>query len=136
MSKIEGGCLCGKVRYQASGEASMVVVCHCTHCRRQSGSAFSMNIGVPTAALQVDGEALRRYQDTGDSGLPVYRHFCGECGSPIYSLIEVMPDMAFVKAGTLDDPSWVEPGVQVYCDSRLTWSRLPDGLASFPKAPG
>jgi len=123
MSKHEGGCLCGAVRFSFDVTPAMVAACHCTDCRRQSGSAYSMNVGVPTAALNLSGKP-KVFEHPGGSGQTVHRHFCGDCGSPIASEIDVMPGMSFVKAGTLDDPSWVKPGVEVWCDSKLAWSTL------------
>jgi hypothetical protein len=59
-----------------------------------------------------------------DSGAEVARQFCSNCGSPIASLPDAMPDAAIIKAGTLDDRSWLEPQVQVWCDSAQPWVPL------------
>jgi hypothetical protein len=131
--KIAGGCLCGRVRYASDASPAMIAACHCTHCQKQSGSAFSMNVGVPAAALKVEGDSLATYHDTGSSGLPVLRHFCRDCGSPIYSEVKAIPGLVFVKAGTLDDASWVQPAVQIWGASKQPWSQLP---ASLPEMPG
>ena len=71
MSKIRGACLCGSVRYASDAEPAAVVVCHCVTCQKNTGSAFSLNIGVPTDAVKIDGTTLVRYEDhTGASGKP------------------------------------------------------------------
>ena len=80
--KIEGGCLCGKVRYSADTEPAFVGVCHCKNCQKQAGTAFSVIMGIPAAALSVEGE-LKTYEDRGDSGQAVLRRFCPNSGSPI-----------------------------------------------------
>src|SRR5271169_4888789 len=66
---LEGGCLCGAVRYRSDAEPVMQVVCHCETCRKNSGSAFSMNVAVPQDRLRIE------------SGKAFYRFFCGDCGS-------------------------------------------------------
>ena len=102
---IEGGCNCGAVRYTIDGPVLAVAACHCTRCRRQSGSIYSVNLLVAPAAMTITG-ALKTYEDTDtSSGLPVQREFCGSCGSPIRSIIGANPDMVAIKAGTLDDPA-------------------------------
>lgn len=74
MSKLAGGCLCGQVRYDCSGEPLMTAVCHCPDCQKQTGTAFSVVVGVPAAALGLHGE-VTIYSTTGDSGARVHRHF-------------------------------------------------------------
>jgi hypothetical protein len=84
MPAIEGGCLCGAVRYRSDAEPVMQVVCHCETCRKNSGSAFSMNVAVPQDRLRIESGSPRRYEDhTGASGKAFYRFFCGDCGSHI-----------------------------------------------------
>lgn len=135
MTQIAGGCLCGAVTYTCSAPAVMTAVCHCTHCQRQSGSAFSVNIGVPKGALEFTKGQTKTYQDTGSSGQPVYRHFCGDCGSPIFSAVAAIPALDFLKAGTLSDSSWVQPTVSVWCDSAQAWAPHAEGIARFAQNP-
>ena len=85
MSKIQGGCLCGAVRYTCAAEPLMTAICQCTHCQRQSGGAFSVNVGIPRGSLQFTAGNPVTYEDKGESGLPVHRRFCAACGSPIVS---------------------------------------------------
>ena len=118
----EGGCLCGAVRYSISGEPLVTAVCHCTHCQKQGGSAFSVVAVVTDAQYSQSGET-RVYADRGDSGKGVERHFCGNCGSPIVSLVEAMPGLTMVKAGTLDDPRGLNPTQEVWCGS--AWDAVP-----------
>lgn len=120
MTDREGGCLCGAVRYVLKADPLMTAVCHCTHCQRQSGGVFSTNLAIPDAAYVQTGET-KVFTDKGDSGKAVWRHFCGNCGSPILSKVEVMPGLALVKAGTLDDMSGLKPGIEVYTDHAAAW---------------
>ena len=135
MPQIAGGCLCGKVRYSASGDPAFVGVCHCTDCQRFTGSAFAAVVGVPKGALTVQGE-LAAYSKAGDTGKSIYRRFCPRCGSSVLDEADALPDIVMVGVGTLDDASWVKPGMQIYCDSAQPWVHLGGNIQSFPKMPG
>ena len=113
MQEIKGGCLCGSVRYEGDGQPMLTAACHCPHCQKQSGSAFSVNLMVALAAFRVSGETLGDLQRRGRSGMPVKRHFCASCGSPIYTEMGAMPGVVAVKAGTLDDRPGPAPGQHV-----------------------
>ena len=70
--KIEGGCLCGKVRYSADAEPTFVAVCHCKNCQKGTGTAFSVVVALPTVALTVRGHAANIHRPRGQrqSDLP------------------------------------------------------------------
>lgn len=133
--KIEGSCLCGKLRYHADAEPLVVALCNCTHCQKQSGTAFSVNVGVPKGSLTFTQGKTSVFADTGSSGLPVYRHFCGTCGSPMFTDVVARPTVDWVKAGTLNDTSWVQPTLSLWCDSAQSWLTQPDGVTRFPQGP-
>jgi hypothetical protein len=135
MPKIEGGCLCGAVRYECDAEPALTAICHCKHCQKQAGTAFSTLVGVPRGSLKLSGKPLKTYHDTGESGQPVLREFCEECGSAVISDVSVMPDLLFIKAGTLDDTSWLSPQVQIWTDHKLAWADIAGETASFPGNP-
>ncbi len=134
MRQITGGCLCGKIRYSATAEPALVAVCHCQNCQKQTGTAFSVVVGVPKSAVSIEGQ-LKTFHDRGDSGQPVDRNFCPECGSPIFSELAVMPELRFIKAGTLDDTTWLDPKLHVYCDSAEKWVHIPEGSQKFGRGP-
>ncbi|MEM7569127.1 MAG: GFA family protein [Pseudomonadota bacterium] len=131
---LTGGCLCGQARYTVEAEPLMCGICHCKNCQRQAGSAFSILIGVPKAAVVLEG-TLKTYVDTADSGKPVYRQFCPDCGSPLFSDVPDAPEMRFIKAGTLDDVSNLEPQVHFWCDSAQPWVQIDPNLPQTPKNP-
>jgi hypothetical protein len=135
MREMTGGCLCGKVRYSATAEPGFVALCHCKSCQKQGGTAFSVVVGVPRGALAIEGET-RTYQHLGDSGQQVERHFCPACGSPISSELAVMPSLTFIKAGTLDDTSWLDPQTEVYCDEAQPWLPVRESSQRYAKMPG
>lgn len=132
MTKIKGGCLCGAVRYESDTEPAMVAVCHCTTCQKNSGSAFSLNLGMPEGSVAISGDTLATYEDhAGASGKPFYRRFCSHCGSHLISYGEAYPGILFIKAGTLDDPSWVKPGAHIWCDEKQPWVKIEEGAIQF-----
>jgi hypothetical protein len=137
MSKITGGCLCGAVRYVSDAEPALVAVCHCSTCQKNTGSAFSLNIGLPSSSVSVTGKSLATYEDhTGASGKPFFRAFCSRCGSPIYGRGEAYSGITFIKAGTLDDPSWVKPGIHMWCADKQPWVAIEEDAAQVPGSPG
>ena len=137
MPKITGGCLCGSVRYASDAEPALVAACHCPTCQKNTGSAFSLNLAIPTDSVTITGESLATYEDrTGASGNPFFRTFCSRCGSPISGSGAAYSGLTFIKAGTLDDPSWVKPGVHMWCSSKQPWVVIEDGVAQIPANPG
>jgi len=132
MPNRSGGCLCGAVRYALKSEPRAIAICHCTHCRRLSGSAFSLNVVIPEADYEQSGETMV-YVDSGDSGQPVHRHFCGRCGAPIYAVTALSPGKVVVKAGTLDDPEGLQPKAEIYTDHAMTWLPPVTGTKRFAR---
>ena len=130
---FDGGCNCGAVRYRIDGAPIAVAACHCTRCRRQSGSAFSVNLIVKAGAMQMMGE-VRVFSDREtESGAPVQREFCGDCGSPIRSRPTGQSKTIAVKAGTADDPGGFAPTLHIWTSSALPWVTIPSDLPSFPR---
>ena len=121
--KRQGGCLCGQVRYEISGDPLAVIICHCVNCQKQSGSTFSFNLIGQSDQISLQGN-VSTYEDTNDSGDPVNRNFCGNCGSPIYSEILTQGNLIALKIGTLDDTRDLEPQSQVWCISKQNWLSL------------
>jgi hypothetical protein len=132
---ITGGCLCGGVRYRATGPVLTTAICHCQHCQRASGSAFSVIVGVRAATFELEGE-LATFETVGsDSGERRERRFCPACGSPVLSVLAEAPDLIALKAGTLDDPTWLSPTVEVWRKSAQPWTqrrRMRPGLRRGP----
>jgi len=122
----EGGCLCGKVRYRIAWPPLAQATCHCRNCQKQAGSALSVIAVVPRSELELNG-GLRTFVDRGDSGQPVYRRFCPDCGSPV---LTDMPKagaqgIIFIKAGTLDEVSDLKPATHYWTDSAQGWAPFP-----------
>ena len=135
MTATSGGCLCGKVRYSYEGSPVLTGICHCRNCQKQAGTALSVIVGIPKPAFTLTGN-LKSFNDVGDSGQAVHRNFCPECGSPVTTNVAVMPDLVFLKAGTLDDTSTLAPSMEIFCGSAQAWlPRLPN-TQTFDRGPG
>ncbi|MDH3282176.1 MAG: GFA family protein [Gammaproteobacteria bacterium] len=130
-----GGCACGKVRYKCTAEPQFAAHCHCRDCQKSSGAQMATLAAVPKGAFTIDGET-KSYTTTGDSGKSIHRHFCPDCGARLFTLAMVMPDLYFVTAGSMDDASWLEPGMHIYLDSSQPWARVPSDAVTYGKAPG
>jgi hypothetical protein len=132
---FQGGCRCGAIRYECSADPFMAAHCHCRDCQYASGTAFSTVVIVPAAGVQVTKGELQAYRVEAESGNSVTREFCPTCGSPVFSKLDSNPAIQVIKAGTLDDPSWVQPAMNIWTDSAQPWAPLEEGLPRIPKNP-
>jgi hypothetical protein len=132
--QINGGCLCGQVRYSANAEPMFTGMCHCKTCQKESGSAFNIVIALPVSAVSIQGSP-KVYTRTGDSGQPVAHRFCPNCGSTITSEPAAMAGASIIRAGTLDDPSWLQPAMEIYCDAAQPWVHGAGQRQRFPGMP-
>lgn len=130
-SYATGGCLCGAVRYDCAEAPLMMGTCHCRDCQRNSGSAFATLMVFRKDTVRIAGDGVGRYSDTGGSGQQVERCFCTKCGSPVLANYEVTPQFTVVFAGTLDDPSLVEPEWNIYTAGKQPWVELPPHMKSY-----
>ena len=136
MGKLDGRCLCGSITYRSDADPVAQAICHCRTCQRQTGTSFSLAIVVPADQVVVQGDTLRRTTTIGEEhGGETERWFCGECGSPLYSVSPALPGFVVLKAGTLDDPSWLEPQLEVWGESAQPWVREVEGRPRLPRGP-
>ncbi|MEL7536224.1 MAG: GFA family protein [Pseudomonadota bacterium] len=132
-NSFEGGCHCGAVRYTCEAKPQMAFYCHCVDCQRMSGSAFTVELMVNRASFSCSGE-LTAYAFEGESG-PVTRFHCATCGSSIYLEAESDQTHLFVKAGSLDDPSWVRPAMHIFTKAHQPWLQINDDLPRYSALP-
>jgi len=127
-----GGCLCGAVRYEVTGELEPIQLCHCGQCRKAQGGPFGANIPVATAAFQlVQGEAaLREYRASPGKR----RVFCATCGGPIFSQRDEAPEALRLRAGTLDTTAGLTIGCHIQVASKADWWEIDDDLPRYPHA--
>jgi hypothetical protein len=134
MPTLTGHCLCGNVSYVVDAEPLVTAICHCNSCQRQTGSTYSLVVAVPRDSVTLSGDTLATFDTvTEATGTPSHRRFCSNCGSPLVTLADAAPDMAFIKAGTLDDSTELTPAIEVHCASAFDYA-MSDGAerARFP----
>lgn len=132
---MTGQCLCGEVSYKVEGDLQMTGVCHCKNCQRQAGSAYSVLFAVGDDQIVISGD-LKTYEDRADSGNIVHRHFCPSCGSPIKSSLPTQPGVTFIKAGTLDDTSVLDPSIHFWTGSKQDWVDVDPAIPQIEGNPG
>jgi hypothetical protein len=131
-----GGCLCGKVRHEITEAPRVTYTCHCLDCQRLTSSAFSMAVVVSDAAFHIIGNEARPLQSIADSGRIKVRWVCAECSCWVYSRSKWDNGVTRVRAGTLDDTSWLRPTKHFWTRSKQPWVTLPDGDEVFDIQPG
>ena len=128
--------MCKAVRYEASAEPVAVMDCHCRDCQYASGGSHTTAVVLPAAAFKITHGEPKRFTSKGDSGNPVTRAFCGQCGSPLFSEPPAARGIVVVKAGSMDDPSWLTPGGALYVASAQPWAHIDRTKMVFEKLPG
>jgi hypothetical protein len=124
---LVGGCMCGALRYEVSAPPLMIYNCHCTNCQKISGSAFNTSVIVAEAALRFAAGKPARVEWISDKGTTRYGLFCGACGSRIVNGGKPSTGVFSLRAGTLDDTSWVQPVGDTYTRSAQPWIRFVEG---------
>mgnify|MGYP001067819900 CR=1 FL=1 len=129
-----GGCLCGAVRYEISGNVRTFLHCHCLRCRKSSGTGHASNLIIkPDSVNWVSGEEMLSSFKVPDAER--FRTvFCSACGSP---LPRIAPDlsMAVIPAGSLDDEPEASPVGRIFWDSKASWSCDNSELSHWPEYP-
>lgn len=127
---IRGSCLCGGVRFEIDRAAGPFELCHCTRCRKVSGSAFMAGLGVATADYRLvsGGELIRRYEAPIRNAPPAYSvSFCTRCGSPVPDPPDDAPWFE-VPAGLLDDDPSLRPDRHIFVERKSHWFDISDSL--------
>jgi hypothetical protein len=120
--KVDGGCHCGRITYEAEIDPEKVLICHCTDCQSLSGSAFRTVVRVPENAFKLLSGEPKRYVKQADSGNKLVMAFCGDCGSPIYGAhTGDHPPFYGIRVGTLRQRDQLPPKLQIWCRSELDW---------------
>lgn len=121
-------CYCGEVRLQFSAQPKSVIHCHCSQCRRLSGSAFTTWVSLPKAALSPSGhEFVSQFTATSN----VSRHFCSICGSHVYTLDSRAPEIVGIPAGAIEGELPVMPKAHYFVHHKAAWHVIGDSLRQF-----
>ena len=132
--KRQGGCPCGSLRYELTGEPLFVHACHCTLCQAQSGSAFGLTMFVEEFNVRmIQGRPVSR-ETVADSGNVRTSYFCASCGATMWGKTPMRPGLVGLRPGSLDDTSWVKPRAHIWIKSKQPWLQLPKDVPAFEKA--
>ncbi len=127
-----GSCLCGTIKYEVRGEIGASVYCHCSRCRKASGSVVAFN--APAAGNDfavVAGEGFLKSFDMPE----VQRFFCSNCGSQLFSRRTSAPDIVRLRLGTLDVLPATGPQAHIFVDSKVDWFEIHDDAPQFAQMP-
>ena len=121
--KIDGGCHCGHITYEAEADPESVGICHCTDCQTFSGSAFRIGIPVQEADFKLLSGAPKTYVKTAESGGKRAQVFCPECGTHIYSTsVDPGPGRVFrIRVPTTRQRNELPPKRQGWTRSAQHW---------------
>ena len=128
--ELEGGCLCGFVRYRLSVRPIDAGFCHCKLCQRSSGAPVLAWLTMPFTGFQyLEGEAA-----VFESSARYQREFCPRCGTQIAFRSIQRPATIDVTLCSLDEPERIAPQYHVWCQSKVSWLHLQDGLPHYEDA--
>ena len=127
---LEGGCLCGAVRYRLTAAPVATLYCHCRMCQRADGAPAIAWLAVPFAAFKLTEGTPTAYRSSDHA----FRHFCGRCGAPLLCHEADNPKYMDVSIASLDTPKAVPPSSHIWTDSRVPWFDTADDLPRYPTA--
>lgn len=130
---VEGSCLCGSVKYRATGEAKRFSHCHCQRCRKATGTGHATNLFISpqTSITWLQGEALLVKYKVPEAEI-FYNCFCQKCGGPMPRVFSHV-DVVAIPAGSLDTPLPISPQHRIFVDSGADWACSDDlpGYAEY-----
>jgi hypothetical protein len=133
--RYTGGCLCGALRYEAEGEATVMGHCYCADCRKASGAGFIPFLSFTSAAVRFSG-GTRQFACRAASGRDAVRNSCPVCGGLVFGGTVGADDSFTIYAGSLDDPSLFRPRIAIFTRGRPEWAMIPPGLKVYEGLPG
>ena len=131
-----GGCLCGAVRYRATGLPVRSGICHCTYCQRRTGSAFAVFVHFQQKDVRLlEGTLSTHTHFSDESGRAITTEFCPVCATTVFLKPAVFPDVCSVSGGTFDDPGWLQIGRHIWARSAQKWMLIPPEVEAMNTAP-
>jgi hypothetical protein len=130
---LQGGCLCGAVRYEVSAPILSAGYCHCTHCQKRTGTSSSANVRVPQDGFKLlsGRDELRAFQPP--EGVP--KLFCSVCGGALFSGDPFSDEEVAIRLGSFDEDPGVRPQYRQFVDSAAPWEPVPeDGLPRYRRS--
>ena len=131
---IEGGCYCGELRYESSGESQASIQCHCRECQYITGGNPNVLMIMPLDGFKfIKGQPQKFKRDDIENA--VTRLFCKNCGTAIGTQSPMRPDSIILKVGTFDDPSIFEPKIAIFTLDKQKFHHISENVKSFEKRP-
>jgi len=131
---LKGSCLCGAVRYEVAGEPKRFYHCHCTRCRKATGTGHASNMFMQPAALKwLSGEEQIRSFKVPEAKR-FTNSFCATCGGRVPRQVKDS-DIVVIPAGSLDDEAPMQPQARIFAESRAAWSCADDVVPVHPELP-
>lgn len=131
MNTLTGGCLCGAIRYELAAKVESIVACFCSDCRHASGTAASINARVPASAFRLVTGNTKVFRKPADSGRMLERHFCADCGSPIFTQHADSHEQVILKIGSLDQQEGMKLAANIWMRSRPSWATVDPTVPAF-----
>ena len=130
---VDGQCHCGRVTFEADIDPQAVSICHCTDCQALTGSPFRVTLLCSGNQIRTTGQAPKIYAKAGDNGRVRYQHFCGDCGSPLFTSGEgEQTDNWGIRWGSIRQRALLKPARQIWCRSAVPWLGEVAGLPGRP----
>jgi len=123
----EGGCSCGKVRYEIHDDPLIVHCCHCSYCQRQTGTAFALNALFEADKVKVKQGSIEEISTPSPSGKGQTIARCPDCKTAVWSNYDmggIKKRIRFIRVGTLDNPEKMPPDVHIFTASKQKWVNL------------
>jgi hypothetical protein len=134
MTDYTGGCLCGALRYESSGEPLYAGYCFCVDCRKASGSGFIPFMGFARTTISFSGRILT-YRSKAANGGDAVRNSCAICAGLVFGGEVDRSDSFTVYAGSLDEPLAFHPTIAIFTLNRPPWVLIPGGMTIFEGRP-
>ena len=133
---LTGGCSCGAIRYEIASFPLLLYSCNCTDCQTASGSAFGLSMPVATKDFRILQGGPKGWCRASPTGVDVTSWFCSDCGGRLYGERKTRPEAVNVRAGTLDDTTWLVPIAHMFVRSAQPWVQPAANAECHDMAPG
>jgi hypothetical protein len=130
---LTGGCQCGRIRYSLRAKPLVFYLCHCTECQRHTSSAFGESLRFKREDMAVDA-GLVSVSRMSESGKQRQGWFCPDCGVRIWHGTDGSAEIN-IKAGTLDDTSWLVPAGHIWCSSKQPFMKISEDELRYDAQP-
>ena len=128
---IEGSCLCGAITYTVKSDLLFLYHCHCVECRRFSGASNATNATIVAADLNISDPHKKLKTYALENG---GRHFCSDCGSPIYSSADG-GEFSSLHCGSISNLPEKKIEANLWVSEKCPWTEIDESLQNFPRAP-